>query len=147
MAKKRSSRMRPVQEIAAAEEQDLSRSLSDAELTLEEQLNRLEQLRQHRDEYAARHRESGTVGGMQWRDYRMFLDRLNQAILSQERIVESWRARRDGLRQQWQLKRQRLESLDKIIDRYRRSELLEEERREQRVTDSQPPAKRAFGED
>ncbi len=147
MAKKRSRRMQPVQDIASAEEQDLARALADAERTLETQLGRLRELKQHREDYAARSRQPGSLGGSQWRDYRVFLDRLNQAIVAQERIVAGWRTRCDGLRGQWREKRRRVESLDRIVERYRRSERIEDERREQRRLDAEPLPRRAFGED
>lgn len=147
MKKKRSTRMQPVHDVASAEEQDLSRALGKAEKTLEEQVGRLQELRNHRAEYAARSRESEAVGSSRWRDYRQFLDRLNQAIVMQEGIIADWRRRRDDLRRQWQMKRQRLESLDRIIERYRSNELREEERREQRAIDAQSAPRRVFGDD
>ena len=147
MAKKRSRRMQPVQDVATAEEQNLARELADAERTLESQLGRLEELKRHRQDYTARSREAGSLGSTQWRDYRLFLDRLNHAIVAQERIVTGWRTRCDGVRRQWQQKRRRVESLDRIVERYRRSERLEDERREQRRLDAEPPPRQAFGED
>jgi len=147
MANKRSTRMQPVHDVASAEEQDLSRDLGRAQRTLQEQIGRLQELRQHREEYAAKSRESEALGSSRWRDYRLFLDRLNQAIVMQEGIIADWRRRRDDLRRQWQVKRQRLESLDRIIDRYRRNELREEERREQRAVDAEARPRQVFGED
>jgi flagellar FliJ protein len=147
MVKKRSTRMQPVHDVASAEEKDLSRELGKAERTLDEQVSRLQELRSHREEYAAKSRQSEALGSPQWRDYRLFLDRLNQAIVMQEGIIADWRRRRDDLRRQWQVKRQRLESLDRIIDRYRRSELVEEERREQRAADAQARPRTVFGDD
>ncbi len=147
MVKKRSTRMQPVHDVASAEEKDLSRELGQAERTLDEQIHRLQELRSHREEYAAKSRQSEALGSSQWRDYRLFLDRLNQAIVMQEGIIADWRRRRDDLRRQWQVKRQRLESLDRIIDRYRRSELVEEERREQRAVDAQARPRTVFGDD
>lgn len=147
MVKKRSTRMQPVHDVASAEEKDLSRELGKAEKTLQEQIARLQELRTHRQEYAAKSRESEALGSSQWRDYRLFLDRLNQAIVMQEGIIADWRRRRDDLRRQWQVKRQRLQSLDRIIDRYRRNELEEEERREQRAVDAQARPRQVFGDD
>ena len=141
----RSQRMRPVHDAAASEAQDLSRELGDAERTLAMQLDRLRELGEHRAEYGARVREAGTLAGGRWRDYRIFLDRLNQAVAMQEKTVATWRERCDTLRRQWQTKRQRLESLERIIERYRRNELAEEARREQRTADAQ--ATRRTGSD
>lgn len=147
MEKKRSRRMQPVHDVASAEEKDLSLELGRAEQTLGEQQRRLAELQAHRTEYTAKSRDAGALGSTRWRDYRLFLDRLNQAIIMQEGIVADWRRRRDDLRRRWQQKRRRLESLDKIIDRYRRNELLEDDRREQRAADAEPRPPRAFGED
>lgn len=147
MRKKRSRRMQPVHDVASAEEKDIARELGRVEQTLQEQKTRLAELRRHREEYAAKSQDTGVLGTTRWRDYRLFLDRLNQAIAAQERIVIDWRRRRDELRGRWQLKRRRLDSLDRIIERYRRNELVEEERREQRAADAQARTPKVFGED
>lgn len=136
MSRSRSKRIASVRKIALADEQTASRQLGDAQMAREEHARRLVELEQHRDNY--RGAEQGIVDPVRWQDYQAFLARLDQAIEMQRELETAAEGEVAKARQQWTLKRQRLDSLDKIIKRYRSHETSEQDRQEQKELDALP---------
>ncbi len=133
----RSKRIEPVVKLAENRENDAARALGESMQQLERQEQRLLELTSYRDEYARRF-ESHAGGGMEparLRDFRAFLAQLNQAIDQQRAVVE--KARRDSEQQRrlWLGEHTRAKALDKVVERYRREEHHEAERREQKLLD------------
>lgn len=137
---KRSDRMQRVQGIAENEERKYCRAMGDAQRTLDEQQQRLADLRQYRDEYAARQPKavSGAVSSVQWADFQNFLRRLDDAVHAQSQLVDGGKQNRDLHRQRWMIKRQKMESLQRVVDRYRSDEIRADEREQQKVQDDLP---------
>ena len=69
----------------------------------------------------------------------------SRLIAAQQAIVRDGEARREKHRQQWMVKRQRLESLSRAVDRFCNTERIAEERREQRELDDAAPRPDALG--
>jgi flagellar protein FliJ len=144
--KKRSTRMQRVQDIAENEERGYSRALGKAQRQLDEQQKRLEELRQYRSEYAARQPKGqrGGISSVQWADYQNFLRRLDDAVHAQAELVADGKRNRDAHRQRWMKKRQKTESLQRVVDRFRGDELRADERTEQKIQDDLPPQPNLF---
>jgi flagellar export protein FliJ len=68
-------------------------------------------------------------------NYRSFLDRLSEAMAQHSKNLELARAEYEKRRSVWSEKRIEAESLTKVIDRFRREEQHDAERREQREGD------------
>lgn len=138
--KKRSDRIQRVQDIAENEERGYSRALGEAQRQLDEQQKRLQELRQYRSEYASRQPrgKGGAISSVQWADYQNFLRRLDDAVHAQAQLVADGKRNRDAHRQRWMKKRQKTESLQRVVDRYRSDELRADERAEQKIQDDLP---------
>lgn len=124
---------------------DLSHSrLDDAARTLgrlvaseQEVAKKLAMLNEYRDDYHARFLEAARNGltPEQWQNFRGFLDKLDQAIAQQTRVVERSRERTADGQKQWLAQRTKAKAFDTLSDRHRQAEVRREGRREQHVTD------------
>ncbi|SEQ18201.1 flagellar FliJ protein [Ectothiorhodospira magna] len=129
----RSKRMEPVLQVADGRQQQAAQRLGQSQQTLDERLNRLEELSSYRDEYAL-HFESRSGLGMtalSARDYRLFLHRLNEAIEQQARLVETARRELETSRGHWVEARGKTTALNRVVEQFQREELRQQDRREQ----------------
>jgi flagellar FliJ protein len=129
--------MKPVRQVAASREQQAARNLGEAQERLAAQERKLEELIEYRDQYAVQFKAEGGLGfdAVRMQDFRVFLNRLNQAIEQQRGVIELCRQDCVRSRDRWLRDRTRSEALEKVVDRYRDEERREEERREQRSAD------------
>ena len=132
---KRSTRMEPVAEVAGHREQQEAQRLGGCQRQLDEEENKLRQLIAYREEYAGRLNGQQGMDAVLLRDFRVFLERLNQAIDQQRQRVEQARQACERQRLQWLASRSRAQALDKVTARYRAQERREEERAEQAELD------------
>lgn len=135
---KRSERMKVVRSVAEYEERQECRAMGESKKSLEDQLGRLEELNAYRHSYATKGKLKLGVSALQWQDYHKFLSRLDQAVVSQEQVVQEGMSQQEVHQKRWMKKRQRLESLSRIVDRYKNAELDEMERQLNKIRDSQP---------
>lgn len=129
--------MQPVQHVARGREREAMDRLGQSRRHLDAQLAKLEQLRSYRDQYAADFAASGEAGldATRLRDYRVFLNRLGEAVRQQEVLVERYQSQHEQTRQQWVASRSHSQAIDKVVTRYREQELRQQEQREQREQD------------
>lgn len=132
----RSRRMQPVARLAESRQLDAVRRMGERQQSLDEQLRRLDELNAYRDEYARRF-EDGTQSmvGLNVRDYRLFLSRLNIAIEQQVVEVERARAALEESRGAWRESRVHRDAVHKAIDRFQVEERHQAERNEQSEND------------
>ncbi len=99
--------------------------------------NKLTVLLQYRDEYAVRFRQSAESGLSQreWRNFQDFLDRLDEAIAAQQKIVRQHELDTTTGQQQWQQQRKKLKAFDTLSERHFAKEEAIENRREQKIQD------------
>lgn len=133
----RSKRMQPVQRVAHSREEEAMHKLGQSQQFLDAQTTRLEELRSYREQYSGEFAASGETGldAVRLRDYRAFLGRLSEAIQQQESLLAQYRMQHEQTRQQWVESRSHSQAIDKVVDRYRRQEGQQRERREQREHD------------
>lgn len=133
----RSKRMQPVQRVAKNREQNAVQELGQSQQNLDAQRARLEELRAYRDQYARDFEQSGGsgLGAARVRDYRIFLNRLGEAIRQQENLIEQCCSQHQQTRRQWLETRSHSQAIDKVVHRYRREEHRRQERREQQEQD------------
>ena len=133
---KRSKRFEPIQAIAAASATDLSRAMGDAARRVADLERQADQLKSYRDEYVAKSTEErGTMDAVKLQNYRLFLERLGEAIRQQSTLVDQARAEYETRRLEWSAKRIEAEVLGRAADRFRKEELHAAEQREQREGD------------
>ncbi|MCH8135162.1 MAG: flagellar FliJ family protein [Proteobacteria bacterium] len=134
----RSERMKIVQSIAEHEEREECRAMGESQKNLQDKIGRLEELNTYRQLYAANGKLKTGLHALQWQDYQKFLKRLDQAVAAQEQVVCEGQTHREVHRKRWMVKRQRLESLSRVVDRYKAEESVAVERQLNRLRDSQP---------
>lgn len=133
---KRSKRLRVVQSVAAHEELEERKVMANSQGRLNTTSVRLGELKAYRNHYAANQRPASGAGGLQWQDYHNFMQRLDDAVLEQEKVVGAGRIQREAHRKHWMRKRRRLKSLSRVIDRFKTEETEAEERRLQKQQDA-----------
>ena len=69
------------------------------------------------------------------RNLRSFLDRLGEALSQQQKTLETARKEFEKRRASWSEKRIEAESLNRVVDRFRKEEQSAADRREQREGD------------
>ena len=132
----RSKRMQPVADVARNRQQDAARQMGERQRELDRQVERLDELSSYRSEYARRFEEGPeNMTGMNVRDYRLFLSRLNQAIEEQARRVEQARRELELSRGKWTASRVHDDAIHKVMDRFREDEKRQARRREQAQED------------
>lgn len=144
--KQRTDRIQRVQQLAETEERNCCRAMGEAQRIASDHEQRLRELQNYRREYASRRPRggNGTISGVQWTDYQNFLQRLDEAVRAQRQLVESSTKNRDTHRRRWMVKRQKMESLQRVADRYRSDALRDAERKEQKTLDDLPAQTRLF---
>lgn len=131
----RSKRMQPVAQVAESRQRDAARILGERQRVLDEQVRRLEQLHEYRGDYARRFEDGAEWIGLNVREYRVFLSRLNQAIEEQALRVDRARAELERSRGQWTRCRVHRDAVGKAMDRFQEEERQQEARREQAEND------------
>jgi flagellar FliJ protein len=132
----KSKRFEPIQEIAATSAKDLSRAMADAGRKVADLERQLEQLQTYRDEYVRNSTQSaGAIDAVKLQNYRSFLDRLGEALNQHLKSLDLARKEFEKRRAQWSEKRMEAESLNRVIDRFRKEEQYAADGREQREGD------------
>ena len=132
----KSKRFEPIHEIASTSAKDLSRIMADAGRKVSELERQLEQLQTYRDEYVRNSTQgNGAMDAVKLQNYRSFLDRLGDALNQHQKSLDIARSEFDKRRAQWSEKRIEAESLNRVVDRFRKEEQSAADRREQRDGD------------
>ena len=136
--KRRSAKLEKFVAIASTEERTLGEATGLSQRRLQEEIDRLGELNAYRVDYANKARDLGNIDAAQWKDYQHFLARLDEAVLTQQERIRACEQTVEAHRERWLAKRRRLESLERVLDRYRREEQAADERRDQRLLDDLP---------
>jgi len=133
----RSKRMQPVQRVAQNREQGAVQKLGQSQQNLDAQRVRLEELCAYRDQYTRDFEQSSGsgLGATRIQDYRVFLNRLGEAIRQQEAVLEQCCCQHEQTRQQWVETRTHSQAIDKVVHRYRHDEQRQQDLREQKEQD------------
>ena len=132
----KSKRFEPIQEIAATSANDLSRGMAEAGRKVADMERQLEQLQSYRDEYVRNSTQSaGAIDAVKLQNYRSFLDRLGEALNQHLKSLDNARKEFEKRRAQWSEKRTEAETLNRVIDRFRKEEQYAADGREQREGD------------
>jgi flagellar protein FliJ len=132
----KSKRFEPIREIISTSAKDLSRAMGEAAKKVADLERQLEQLQSYRDEYVRNSTQSnGAMDAVKLQNYRSFLDRLGEALRQHLKSLENARADFERRRAQWSEKRIEAESLNRVVDRFRKEEQHAADRREQRDGD------------
>jgi flagellar protein FliJ len=141
---RKATRLRKVVAIAELEEQNECIEMKKIQRTLDQAVERLNELTSYRRKYQSEPALKGSVGAGRWQDYQRFLARLNQAVESQNEFVNSHEQVLEAHRRRWQEKHKRVDLLEKIMQRYIQAEAQRDERSMQKALDELQPASRSF---
>lgn len=136
--KRRSAKIEKFVALASTEEKTLGEAAGLSQRRLQEEIDRLGELNAYRVDYADKARDLGKIDAAQWKDYQSFLARLDEAVRAQQQRIRVCEQTVEANRERWLAKRRRLESLERVLDRYRREERAADERRDQRLLDDLP---------
>lgn len=133
--KKRSDRMHKVCRLTEFEEMAECRAMGRAQQRLDQDIERLEELKAYRESYCKERQQPRQVSSMQWQDYQNFLSRLDRAVALQTQVVMDGKRNRDAHRRRWMAKRRKLESIERVVVKFRDEETAERERDLQKAMD------------
>ena len=144
--KKRSDRIRKIVALAALEERRESIAVGHSQQELDSAVERLDELNRYRSEYTAR-TPAGAGSALRWSDYQSFLARLDQAVTAQREVILDGERNVAAHRRRWMVKRRRLNSLERVLERYRGEERVAAERLAQKRLDEFKRRDDFFGDD
>ena len=124
-------------ELASKETDEAAKRLGRAIRNGEDAEQKLQLLFQYRDDYMERfHRnlQSG-LSASGYRNFQLFLDKLDEAIKGQQRVVQDAQQRVSRERGSWQSCERKRMSYDTLATRAQKVQQLKETRREQKQTD------------
>lgn len=130
--------------VAKTEERQECEEMGRAQRLLDAEISRLDELLAYRRAYEQKASADSGIQPTHLVDYQNFLSRLNNAVTEQQKHVLSGQQNRDLHRERWMAKRQRLDSLQNVVERYRKSEVQEEEQKAQKILDDHPLSKDIF---
>lgn len=128
----RSDRLQPAVDQAQRRQKDALRRLADHQQKLAHAEQQLEELQRYRREYSLG--DGGlTVSALLNRQ--QFVERIDQAIVQQDKLVERLQRQLDGARERWLQAHARENALDSVVERLRKQEGQREQRLEQAEVD------------
>lgn len=142
--KKRSRKLERIVSLACSEEQSLRERAGQARKKLEKQRERLGELNAFRQNYKSKAAQSEPIRSAHLEDYKHFQKRLDDAVGSQRQVIQDSERNYETVRRRWIVKRQRRESLERVLDKYRRAEAAHEGRLEQKKIDDLRPSREPF---
>ena len=144
---KRSERMKMLHSVAEHDERKECQALGEAQRKLKDELSRLEELNAYRQQYRQSMLPKSGQSALHWQEHHKFLNRLDQAVAMQDQVVRDGRSKREAHKKHWMLKRRRLDSLARVVERYRATETERADRQLQSIEDSQRIRQNPFGEE
>ena len=137
----RSDRLQPAVDQAQRRQKDALQRLADHQQKLAHAEEQLEELKRYRREYS--HGDGGlTVSALLNRQ--QFVERIDQAIVQQDKLVERLQRQLDGARERWLQAHARENALDNVVERLRKQEDQREQRLEQAEVDERMQYRRGI---
>lgn len=133
----RSERLTPVTQIAEKRERDAIRIMGECQRSVDDHEKRLIELKAYRDEYCERLRNAGSKGidPSRLNDYTIFIRKLDEAIVFQGQQITSVKKIYERKKAEWMVLRTKSQALDKVVDKYKKEERRQEDKREQNESD------------
>ena len=140
MRMKQSTRLQPVENIRKQQEDNAGRVHGDAIKEAKQQQNQLDELIRYREEYVKGFESMGKSGlsAIQAQEYRLFINRLDEAIIQQRQFVEAGKVRCEASHQEWLNKRSKRKVISKVVEKRQSTEQLRQKQREQKELDDRP---------
>lgn len=129
--------MKSIAGIAKSREQNAARILGQKRKHLVEQQNQLDELLSYREDYAKNFHVTGATGlnARQLSEYRVFLEKLNMAIIQQRERIKQASDDCDLFQESWMKTRTHSKALDKVVEKNKIIERKEQDKKEQHDLD------------
>ncbi|MDR0634753.1 MAG: flagellar export protein FliJ [Azoarcus sp.] len=129
--------LQPLLDLANTRMDEITRQLGQLIASERSGQQKLELLQRYRDEYSERFVTAARegIGPDAMRNYRNFLNRIDEAVEAQRRAVEQSRQHTSQGQQQWMAQRTRVRAFDTLSQRFQEELARKDERQEQRFTD------------
>jgi flagellar FliJ protein len=129
--------LQPVMDLARNYADAAAARLGQAMQALVEADRRLKTLLEYRDEYQAKFRDSTSSGidSAGWRNFHLFLDKLEAGIASARTQADAARAAATRAQADWHDHQRRLKAYGVLAERHERAAAARDARREQRESD------------
>lgn len=133
----KSDRLKPVIKVAENRERAAAKVLGEAQKIAQQRKKRLDELTAYRSDYCARFNspQHAARPAAMVADFRIFLLRLDEAIVQQQKLMDASLRDVEEKKQRWLAERTKTKALDKVFTRLRVQERLHAERKEQKETD------------
>lgn len=129
--------LQPLLDLAHEHSDNAGRKLQQLKVKWQEAELKLSQLASYREEYHQRLTQN-TQQGMQmaaWREFQLFMDKLDQAITLQGEEVDKCQRHWEGGRREWLERQRQLKAYDTLSQRHATSEIKREAKKEQKEQD------------
>jgi flagellar FliJ protein len=129
--------LQPLLDLAHEHSDEAGRKLQQLKVKWQEAELKLNQLAGYREEYRQRLSQN-TQHGMQmaaWREFQLFMDKLDQAITLQGEEVAKCQRHWEGGRREWLERQRQLKAYGTLLQRHTSSENMREARKEQKEQD------------
>jgi len=133
----KADRLKPVSKIADERERAAAQILAKAQNTLLQRQQRLQELTSYRNEYVTQYSADPNLARpvVLINDFRVFLARLDHAIVQQQGMVEASRRDYEKKKQDWLKEHTKVKALEKVIERAAEQEQVIAGRKEQKELD------------
>jgi flagellar FliJ protein len=128
----RSDRLQPAVDQAQRRQKDALQRLAEHQQKLAHAEQQWEELKRYRRDYGL---GDGNLTVAALLNRQQFVDRIDQAIVQQGRLVERLQRQLDAARERWLQAHARENALDSVVERLRKQEQLREDRLEQAEVD------------
>jgi flagellar FliJ protein len=137
---RRSKKLQPVANLAKLNEQRAAKLHGSVLRELQKQETQLDELINYRDQYLNAFKTASEAGlsAIQMQDYRIFLQRLDDAIQQQQQNVINGRQNTQSSQEKWTDTRNRSDMINKVVENRQQLENQQVEKREQRELEDRP---------
>lgn len=133
----KSERMSRVESVAKSREDEAVEVYGRSRQQVAENIKRLKELEEYRNEYLRRMHEEGEKGvsAAKLRDIQGFINKIDQGINAQKDQLKRSEQQLELDRKHWLAARNRTKTMGTVVERYKQSEQRTENRREQKELD------------
>ncbi len=137
---KQSTKLEPIANIRKQQEHNAGRMHGEAIREAQQQQNQLDELINYRTEYIKGFQSLGKSGlsAIQVQEYRLFINRLDDAILQQQQFVMNGQHKCEASQREWLNKRTKSEIINKVVESRQQAESLQQSQSEQKDLEDRP---------
>ena len=137
---RRSKKLQPVANLAKLNERNAAKLHGSVLRELEKQENQLDELINYRNQYLNAFKTASEAGlsAVQMQDYRIFLQRLDDAIQQQQQNVINGQQSTQSSQAKWMDTQNQSKMINKVVENRQQDENQQVKKREQRELEGQP---------